>query len=125
MRTLAATPLTIAARELETPAWNQHSKPPISLYQALSSWFVYHGQAYNVQSAPPALFNAWLVSVTPARWTAADKALNLAIEPDNGDADERELCRWCSLCGVLRGKKPLARVYASQEEAQRSMQALK
>jgi hypothetical protein len=105
------------SRESESIAWNRHCRPAIGYSQALSSWFVHDGQAYPVKNAPQSVFTAWLESVIPRHWTEADKALNIATEPENSDYDERMLCRWFSLCGVLRGRKPRAVVYASEQEA--------
>jgi hypothetical protein len=115
MSVIAAMSLAEAASEVETQAWQRHCKPAISLSQALHSWFVYQGKAYQVKSAPPDVFSAWLASVVPASWTEADKALHLAAE--SGDDEEIALCRWYSLLGIVKARKKHKLLYASDQEA--------
>jgi hypothetical protein len=120
MSVIVAATIGEAYRELEAEglSWSAHCKPAIGYYQALHSWFIHDGQCYSVATAPQSVFSTWLEYAIPARWTDADRALNIAVEPKNAGAEESMLCRWYSLCNVMRGKnKVKVTIYGSAEEA--------
>lgn len=87
----------------------------ISYHQSLDAWFICAGQPYQVKTAPQSVFERFVNASVPTAWGSEALGLYVALESTESDEAERQLCRWYTLCGLLKCRR--VRLYASRDEA--------
>ncbi len=101
-------------KKLTTP---EAALPKISYTQAMRSWFLYQGQAYNVETCSQVIFRAYIESITAHVPASTRALLPLSVAPD-----DRPLARWYTVDSCLLLHVPGLLLFGSEQEATSNVQ---